>query len=103
MREPVTGSIVTGDMVKQIIRMSQKALAWTLALIGVGYVGGMIAICICPDLARSLQEYASIFTPVWTLEIGMYGVGSTLENIQKAKAQINTINQKNDTEDDSNG
>ena len=36
--------LVTGDMVKQILRMSQKALACTLALIGVGYVGGLIAI-----------------------------------------------------------
>lgn len=95
--------LVTGDMVKQILRMSQKALACTLALIGVGYVGGLIAICIRPDLAGPLQEYASIFTPVWSLEIGMYGIGSTLENVQKVKGQINTINQNIDTEDDSNG
>ena len=95
--------IVTGDMVKQILRMSQKALACTLALIGVGYVGGLVAICIRPDLAAPLQEYASIFTPVWSLEIGMYGLGSTLENLQKAKSQIRTINQNNDSDDDSNG
>lgn len=92
--------VMTGDMVRQILRMSQKALACTLALIGVGYIGGLIAICIRPDLSEPLQEYANIFTPVWSLEIGMYGIGSTLENVQKAKAQINTIN--NDT-DDSNG
>lgn len=95
--------IVTGDMVKQILRMSQKALACTLALIGVGYVGGLVAICIRPDLAVPLQEYAGIFTPVWSLEIGMYGLGSTLENLQKAKSQIRTINQNIDTDDDSNG
>lgn len=88
--------IVTGDMVKQILRMSQKALACTLALIGVGYVGGLAAICIRPELADPLQEFADIFTPVWTVEIGMYGIGSTLENLQKFK-NINA------NVDDSNG
>ena len=84
------------EFVKQILRMSQKALACTLALIGVGYVGGLAAICIKPELADPLQEFADIFTPVWTVEIGMYGIGSTLENLQKFK-NINT------NVDDSNG
>ena len=95
MREPVTG-----DIVKQIVRMSQKALGCTLALIGVGYIGGLIAVCIHPELSEPLQQYAGIFTPVWSLEIGMYGLGSTLENLQKAKCQINSITQNND---ESNG
>ena len=77
------------EFVKQILRMSQKALACTLALIGVGYVGGLAAICIKPELADPLHEFADIFTPVWTVEIGMYGIGSTLENLQKFK-NINT-------------
>lgn len=84
------------EFVKQILRMSQKALACTLALIGVGYVGGLAAICIKPELADPLQEFADIFTPVWTVEIGMYGIGSTLENLQKFK-NINA------NVDDSNG
>lgn len=84
------------EFVKQILRMSQKALACTLALIGVGYVGGLAAICIRPELADPLQEFADIFTPVWTVEIGMYGIGSTLENLQKVK-NINA------NVDDSNG
>lgn len=94
---------LTGDMVRQIIRMSQKALACTLALIGVGYIGGLAAICIRPELAEPLQQFAQIFTPVWSLEIGMYGLGSTLENLQKARGQINAINQNIDTDDTSNG
>ena len=84
------------EFVRQILRMSQKALACTLALIGVGYVGGLAAICIKPELADPLQECADIFTPVWTVEIGMYGIGSTLENLQKFK-NINA------NVDDSNG
>lgn len=84
------------EFVRQILRMSQKALACTLALIGVGYVGGLAAICIKPELADPLQEFADIFTPVWTVEIGMYGIGSTLENLQKVK-NINA------NVDDSNG
>lgn len=84
------------EFVRQILRMSQKALACTLALIGVGYVGGLAAICIKPELADPLQEFADIFTPVWTVEIGMYGIGSTLENLQKFK-NINA------NVDDSNG
>lgn len=81
MRKSDTVSVVT-----QILRMSQKALACTLALIGVGYVGGLAAIFFRPDVSEALTKYASIFTPVWTVEIGLYGVGSTLEKF--AKGQI---------------
>lgn len=81
------------DVVRQILRMSQKAMACTLALIGVGYVGGLLALFFRPDIAEELTQYASIFTPVWSIEIGMYGVGSTLENLTKVKNQINSINQ----------
>lgn len=83
---------IGSDVVKQILRMSQKAIACTLALVGVGYIGGLIAICIRPELAEPLQQYANIFTPVWSLEIGMYGIGSTLENVQKIKTQIAAVN-----------
>lgn len=88
------------DVVKSILRMSQKALGWTLALIGVGYVGGLISICIKPELAQPLSQYAEIFTPVWQVEIAAYGVGSTLE---KLPLKSQTINQNIDTNDDSNG
>lgn len=83
---------VNADVVKQILRMSQKALACTLLLVGMGYIGGLIAIFFKPDLADALQRYANIFTPVWSLEIGMYGIGSTLENVQKIKNQISAVN-----------
>ena len=86
MRKSDTVSVVT-----QILRMSQKALACTLALIGVGYVGGLAAIFFRPEIAPELMQYADIFTPVWTIEIGMYGVGSTLENLQKVKTQVETL------------
>lgn len=86
MRKSDAVSVVT-----QILRMSQKALACTLALIGVGYVGGLAAIFFRPDVSDALTKYASIFTPVWTVEIGLYGVGSTLENLQKVKAQVETL------------
>lgn len=89
------------SLVREIIRMSQKALAITLALIGVGYIGGLVAICIRPELAEPLERFAGVFTPVWTLEIGMYGLGSTLENLQKARTQISAINSA--PEDISNG
>lgn len=87
------------DVIKSILRMSQKALGWTLALIGVGYIGGLISICIKPELAQPLSQYAEIFTPVWQVEIAAYGVGSTLEKLPLKKQNIN---QNVDT-DDSNG
>lgn len=87
------------DVIKSILRMSQKALGWTLALIGVGYVGGLISICIKPELAQPLSQYAEIFTPVWQVEIAAYGVGSTLEKLPLKKQSIN----QNVDADDSNG
>lgn len=87
------------DVIKSVLRMSQKALGWTLALIGVGYIGGLISICIKPELAQPLSQYAEIFTPVWQVEIAAYGVGSTLEKLPIKKP---TINADVDT-DDSNG
>lgn len=88
---------VNTDIVRQILRMSQKALACTLALIGVGYIGGLIAICASPELAEPLRSFADAFTPVWQLEIGVYGIGSTIENLQKLKTQLSTLNQNVDT------
>lgn len=82
---------VNTDIVRQILRMSQKALGFTLAMIGVGYVGGLIAICVSQDLSEPLRSFAEVFTPVWQLEIGVYGIGSTLENIQKLKTQIESF------------
>lgn len=82
---------VNTDIVRQILRMSQKALGFTLAMIGVGYVGGLIAICVSQDLSEPLRSFAEAFTPVWQLEIGVYGIGSTLENIQKLKTQIESF------------
>ena len=72
-----------------------------MALIGAGYIGGLVAICIRPELAEPLERFAGVFTPVWTLEIGMYGLGSTLENMQKARTQIAAITTT--PEDVSNG
>ena len=82
---------VNTDIVRQILRMSQKALGFTLAMIGVGYVGGLIAICVSQDLSEPIRSFAEVFTPVWQLEIGVYGIGSTLENIQKLKTQIESF------------
>lgn len=82
---------VNTDIVRQILRMSQKALGFTLAMIGVGYVGGLIAICVSQDLSEPLRSFAEVFTPVWQLEIGVYGIGSTLENIQKLKTKIESF------------
>lgn len=92
----MTGT-VPGEVVRQILRMSQKALGSTLIMIGVGYIGGLAAICIRPELADPLQQFAAVFTPVWSLEIGMYGLGSTLENLQKARSQISAITKEQNT------
>ena len=89
------------SLVREIIRMSQKALAITLALIGAGYIGGLVAICIRPELAEPLELFAGVFTPVWMLEIGTYGVGSTLEKMQKPRTQTAAITTTH--EDISNG
>lgn len=83
------------DLVRAIIRMSQKALGWTLAMVGVGYVGGLITICFDPELSGPLSQYAEVFVPVFQLEIGVYGLGSTLEQLQKIKTKIDSINKPN--------
>lgn len=88
------------SMVYSILRMSQKALMFVLALIGVGYIGGAIAIVFEPELAEPLAKYSQIFIPLFQLEIGVYGLGSTLENVQKIRGQIDTINGKREKQDE---
>jgi hypothetical protein len=91
------------SIVYSILRMSQKALMFVLALIGVGYIGGVIAIVFEPWLAEPLAQYSQIFIPLFQLEIGVYGLGSTLENVQKIRGQIDRMNgkqEKNDAETD---
>jgi len=80
------------ELVRAIVRMSQKALGWTLAMVGVGYVGGLITICFDKSLAEPLSRYAEVFVPVFQLEIGVYGLGSTVEQYQKIKTQLDNIN-----------
>lgn len=82
------------SIVYSILRMSQKALMFVLALIGVGYIGGAIAIVFEPGLAEPLAKYSQIFIPLFQLEIGVYGLGSTLENVQKIRGQIDKMNGK---------
>lgn len=57
-------------------------------MIGIGFLGGIIAILFKPELSQALSEYAEVFVPVFQLEIGVYGLGSTFENVQKIKSQI---------------
>ena len=80
------------EIIVSIIRMSQKALGYVLAMIAVGYVGGLIAIVAEPDLADPLSKYAKVFVPVFQLEIGIYGVGSTFENVTKLISKVNSMN-----------
>jgi hypothetical protein len=82
-------------VVREILRMSQKAMACTLALVGVGYIGGLIAIFFKPELAEPLERYASIFTPVWQVEIGVYGLGSTIEKLPNLKSKVTEKNESN--------
>ena len=82
-------------VVREILRMSQKAIGCTLAFIGIGYIGGLIAICIDPTLAEPLERYASVFTPVWQLEIGVYGLGSTVEKLPNIKKQLTNTTETN--------
>lgn len=84
----------TESVIYSIVRMSQKALMFVLALIGVGYIGGAIAIVFENELAEPLAKYSQIFIPLFQLEIGVYGLGSTLENVQKIRGQIETINKE---------
>ena len=86
------------EIVKSILRMSQKAMGWTLAMIGLGFVGGCVAICIRPELSQPISEYVQVFVPVFVTEIGMYGLGSTLENVQKVRAQVDGITGKKEVE-----
>ena len=79
----------TASTVREILRMSQKAMGATLAMIGAGFVGGIIAICFRPDLAGPLASYAQVFVPVSVAEIGMYGVGSTVEKLPIVKKEEN--------------
>ncbi len=84
----------TNAVVYSILRMSQKALMFVLAIVGVGYIGGLIAILFEPKYAQPLAEFTQIFIPLFQLEIGVYGLGSTLENVQKIKNQIATLQDK---------
>lgn len=88
------------SLVYSIVRMSQKALMFVLALIGVGYIGGAIAIVFDTNLAEPLAKYSQIFIPLFQLEIGVYGLGSTLENVQKIRGQIDQMNGKTAENDD---
>jgi len=88
------------SIVYSILRMSQKALMFVLALIGIGYIGGAIAIVFEPAMAEPLAKYSQIFIPLFQLEIGVYGLGSTLENVQKIRSQIDTMNGKQDKKDE---
>jgi hypothetical protein len=87
------------SFIVSIVRMSQKALMVVLALIGIGYIGGLISILFDQSLAQPMAEFTKIFIPLFQFEIGVYGFGSTLENIQKIKGQIESINKKNDKEE----
>lgn len=80
------------EMILNIVRMSQKALGCIIALIAVGYLGGTIAIIFEPSLADALCKYANVFVPVFMVEITAYGLGSTLENVQKIKTQVDSLN-----------
>ena len=84
-------SDTVNTVVREILRMSQKAIACTLAFIGIGYVGGLIAIFFKPELAEPLERYASVFTPVWQMEIGVYGIGSTVEKIPGLKSKLSSV------------
>lgn len=90
------------ELVLTIVRMSQKALGCIIALIAVGYLGGCIAIVCKPELANALCQYAGVFVPVFQVEIVAYGLGSTLENVQKIKTQVDSLN-ATDTSGSNNG
>lgn len=82
------------SVIYSIVRMSQKALMFVLAMVAVGYLGGLIAILFDTSLAQPLADFTQIFIPLFQLEIGVYGLGSTLENVQKIRKQINEINEE---------
>ena len=89
----------TESMIYSIVRMSQKALMFVLILIGAGYIGGLISIVFDNELAEPLAKYSQIFIPLFQLEIGVYGFGSTLENVQKIRGQIDAFNKDKDGEE----
>ena len=76
---------------------------FVLAMVGVGYIGGMIAILFDPTLSQPLAEFTQIFIPLFQLEIGVYGLGSTLENVQKIRKQFGDINKTSISEETDNG
>lgn len=82
------------SIITSIVRMSQKALFFMLVLIGIGYVGGLIVIFFRPELQQTLAEFTQIYIPLFQLEIGVYGLGSTVENVQKIRNQIEAKDQK---------
>lgn len=82
------------SFIVSIVRMSQKALMVVLALIGIGYIGGLISILFDQSLAQPMAEFTKIFIPLFQLEIGVYGFGSTLENVQKIRNQIEAKEQE---------
>lgn len=84
----------TESVIYSIVRMSQKALMFVLVLIGLGYIGGAISIMFNTNLADPLSKYSEIFIPLFQLEIGVYGLGSTLENIQKIRGQIENMSKR---------
>ena len=100
------------QLVVQIIRMSQKALVSILLMIAVSLIGGLIAIFFEPSVAEPMSEYAKLFIPIFEIEIGVYGAGSTIENVQKIQKQITALkkgisssedDEEDDDDDDSNG
>ena len=82
------------SVIYSIVRMSQKALMFVLAMVAIGYLGGLIAILFDTSLTQPIAEFTQIFIPLFQLEIGVYGLGSTLENVQKIRKQINEINEE---------
>ena len=85
------------EIILSIVRMSQKALICVLAMMAVGFLGGLIAIFFRPDLAEAMTKYAEVYIPAFQLEIGVYGLGSAVENVTKIKTQIDSLNKQNDT------
>lgn len=79
------------ELIASIIRMSQKALACILIMVALGFVGGLLAIFFKPELADPLSQYAEIYIPLFQLEIGVYGAGSTVENVMKIRTQIGGV------------
>lgn len=88
------------SVIYSILRMSQKALMFVLVLIGIGYIGSMIAIFSDQSLAEPLSNFSQVFIPLFQLEIGVYGLGSTVENVQKIRKQIDDFNKNDENEEE---